>query len=82
MVRVVTQTSSELLGRITVEPGKCGGTPCIRGMQIRVVDVMDRVEAGLDIEEIVKGFPYLEREDVLAAILYTARLSPDGPSLI
>ena len=64
---------AELLKRITIEPGKCGGRPCIRGMRIRVVDVLDLLSAGAPHEEILRDYPYLENEDILASIEYAAR---------
>lgn len=66
-------TEAELLGRITVEPGKCGGRPCIRGMRIRVLDVLQLLAAGETTETILDEFPYLEREDISASLLYAAR---------
>ena len=62
----------ERLGRITVEEGKCGGRPCIRGLRIRVKDVLELLSAGASFEEILKDYPFLEREDILAAIDYAA----------
>lgn len=59
---------SELLERITVEPEKCGGRPCIRGMRIRVVDVLDLLASGLTVEQVLVELPDREREDVFAAI--------------
>lgn len=61
-----------LLERITIEPGKCGGRPCIRGSRMRVSDLLELLSHGATIEEIVADFPALEREDVLAAIAYAA----------
>ena len=61
-----------LLKRITIEPGKCGGRPCIRGKRIRVTDVLELLASGASIEEIVEDYPTLEREDLLAAIAYAA----------
>lgn len=61
-----------LLERITIEPGKCGGRPCIRGSRMRVSDLLELLSHGTTIEEIVADFPALEREDVLAAIAYAA----------
>jgi uncharacterized protein (DUF433 family) len=58
--------------RITIEPGKCGGKPCIRGMRIRVSDVLELLANGASIEEILADYPCLERDDILAAIAYTA----------
>jgi uncharacterized protein (DUF433 family) len=64
---------SNLLARITVDPGKCGGRPIIRGMRIRVVDVLDLFAAGLSAEQILKEMPDLEMDDLKAALLYAAR---------
>jgi uncharacterized protein (DUF433 family) len=62
----------ERLNRITVEAGKCGGRPCIRGLRIRVTDVLELLAAGASYEEILADYPYLEREDILAALDYAA----------
>ncbi len=62
----------ERLNRITVEEGKCGGRPCIRGLRMRVKDVLELLSAGASFEEILKDYPFLEREDILAAIDYAA----------
>ena len=62
----------ERLNRITVEEGKCGGRPCIRGQRIRVTDVLQLLGAGASFEEILSDYPSLEREDILAAIDYAA----------
>ncbi len=64
---------SALLKRITIEAGKCGGRPCIRGSRMRVVDVLELLSSGAGIEEILDDYPALEREDILAAIEYAAR---------
>ena len=64
---------SELLRRITIEPGKCGGRPCIRGKRFRVTDVLALLSAGASFEEILEDYPFLERDDILAAIEYAAR---------
>lgn len=64
---------SELLQRITIEPGKCGGRPCIRGKRLRVTDVLELIGAGASFEEILEDYPFLERDDILAAIAYAAR---------
>ncbi len=60
------------LNRITTEAGKCGGRPCIRGFRIRVSDVLELLGAGASIDEILIDYPFLEREDILAAIEYAA----------
>jgi uncharacterized protein (DUF433 family) len=62
----------ERLSRITVEEGKCGGRPCIRGLRIRVKDVLELLSAGASFEEILQDYPFLEREDIFAAIDYAA----------
>ena len=64
---------SELLQRITIEPGKCGGRPCIRGKRLGVTDVLELLSAGASFEEILEDYPFLERDDILAAIEYAAR---------
>jgi len=63
----------KLLERITVEPGKCGGRPCIRGMRIRVKDVLDMLADGATQEEILADFHDLQAEDIQASIAYAAR---------
>jgi len=65
----------ERLKRITVEEGKCGGRPCIRGYRMRVTDVLELLAAGACFEEILADYPFLEREDIYAAIEYAARQS-------
>jgi len=67
--------SPERLKRITVEEGKCGGRPCIRGYRMRVTDVLELLAAGASFEEILADYPFLEREDIYAAIEYAARQS-------
>ena len=69
---MIDPTRKELLARITVEPGKCGGRPCIRGQRMRVSDVLDLLGAGASIEEILEDYPYLTREDILASISYAS----------
>ena len=57
---------------ITIEPGKRGGKPCIRGMRITVYDVLSYLAAGMTAEEIVADFPYLTAKDVRACLSYAA----------
>jgi uncharacterized protein (DUF433 family) len=64
----------ELMDRITIEPGKCGGRPCIRGYRMRVGDILDLIAAGATREEILADFDFLEPEDIEAAVSYAARL--------
>lgn len=63
----------ELMDRITINPKQCGGRPCIRGMRIRVVDVLELLSTRLNAEEILDEMPDLEREDLQAALRYAAR---------
>ena len=64
---------TELLKRITIEAGKCGGRPCIRGTRLRVVDVLELLSAGAGFDEILGDYPSLEKDDILAALAYAAR---------
>lgn len=61
-----------LLDRITIEPGKCGGRPCIRGMRIRVKDVLEMLAARVPEKEILEDFPCLEPADIDACLQYAA----------
>ncbi|HEY6806675.1 MAG TPA: DUF433 domain-containing protein [Pyrinomonadaceae bacterium] len=64
---------SGLLDRITSNPEQCGGRACIRGMRIRVIDILDLFASGLSAEEILEEMPDLEAEDLKAALQYAAR---------
>lgn len=66
--------------RITVDPRKCGGRPIIRGMRIRVRDVLDLLAAGASREEILGDYPMLEDRDITAVLEYAARQN-DHPIL-
>lgn len=61
------------LQRITVDPEVCGGRPCIRGLRIRVTDILDMLAGGATRDEILADYPYLEDEDITAALAYAAR---------
>jgi uncharacterized protein (DUF433 family) len=63
----------ELLARITVNSKQCGGRPCIRGMKIRVSDVLDLFATGLSPEQILEEMPDLEANDLKASLLYASR---------
>ena len=63
---------SDLLSRITIEKDKCGWRPCIRGMRIRVQDILDMLAGGASAEEILSDFPYLEPDDIRASLAYAA----------
>ena len=63
---------NSLLSRITVEAGKCGGRPCIRGFRLRVKDVLELLAHGASWEEILADHPFLEREDIRACLEFAA----------
>ena len=65
--------NNNLLSRITVNPEQCGGRPCIRGIRIRVTDVLDLYAAGLTSEQILDELPDLELEDLQACLQFAAR---------
>lgn len=58
--------------RITVNPDQCGGRPCIRGMRIRVIDILDLLATGLTQDQIIEELPGLEKEDIEAALKYAS----------
>jgi uncharacterized protein (DUF433 family) len=58
---------------ITMEPGKRGGKPCIRGMRITVYDVLEYLAAGMTQQEILDDFPYLTADDIRACLSYAAK---------
>ena len=64
---------ASLLERITINPQQCGGRPCIRGMRIRVIDVLELLAAGETHEQILEDYPDLESDDISASLLYAAR---------
>lgn len=63
---------AELAERITVNPEQCGGRPCIRGMRIRVVDVLDLLAAGLSQQQVLEELPDLEAEDISACLKFAS----------
>ncbi|MEO7839884.1 MAG: DUF433 domain-containing protein [Anaerolineales bacterium] len=67
--------------RITVNPEQCGGRPCIRGMRIRVIDVLDLLASGLSFKEVLKELPDLEMADIWAVLKFAARRL-DHPILV
>jgi uncharacterized protein (DUF433 family) len=71
---------ADIATRITVNPRQCGGRPCVRGMRIRVVDVLDLLASGLTTPQVLQELPDLEAEDV-AACLRFARDRLDHPIL-
>ena len=58
---------------ITLEPGKRGGKPCIRGMRITVYDILEYLALGMSQQEILNDFPYLTKEDILASLSFAAQ---------
>lgn len=62
-----------VLNRITVNPRQCGGRPCIRGMRIRVTDVLDLLATGMTREQVLKELPDLGLEDVNACLRFASR---------
>jgi len=64
---------ADLLDRITIDPAVAGGRPCIRGMRIRVTDVLDLLAAGAAPDEVLRDYPYLEAADLHAVLKYAAR---------
>jgi len=64
---------TDVLERITIDPEQCGGRPCIRGMRIRVVDILDLLASGQTPQQILADFPNLEPEDITAALRYASR---------
>jgi len=63
----------EFANRITVDPEQCGGRPCIRGMRIRVSDVLDLLANGLTPEQVLEELPDLELEDIRASLQFASR---------
>ncbi|MCH8308982.1 MAG: DUF433 domain-containing protein [Chloroflexi bacterium] len=64
---------ANLADRITVDPEQCGGRPCIRGMRIRVTDVLDLLANGLTLEQVIEDLPDLEPEDVRACLRFASQ---------
>lgn len=64
---------NKVLDRITFNPNQCGGRACLRGLRVRVSDILDMLAGGATRAEILGDFPYLEDEDITAALLYAAR---------
>jgi uncharacterized protein (DUF433 family) len=71
----VYDADMSLLKRITIDPEVCGGKPCIRGMRIRVSDVLDLLASGASRQEILADYPYLEDDDISASLEFAARQS-------
>ena len=70
-----TSADFEVFDRITVNPGRCGGKPCVRGTRMRVTDILGMLAGGATLEEILVDFPYVEAADILACLGYAAALT-------
>ena len=68
----------QLLDRIAVDPGVCGGKPCVRGTRIYIAIILDSLAEGLSPEEIMKEYPPLTLDDIHAALAYAAELSREN----
>jgi uncharacterized protein (DUF433 family) len=66
-------SNPNLIHRITYSPHQCGGRPCIRGMRIRVGDILEMLALGVDQEQILEDFPDLELEDIRACLFFAAQ---------
>ena len=77
----ISKGMTAILERITMDPKQCGGRPCVRGMRIRVSDVLDLFAAGLDAAEILDEMPDLEAEDLKACLTFASRRI-DHPLLV
>jgi uncharacterized protein (DUF433 family) len=64
---------ASMLDRITVDPDTCGGRPCIRGLRVRVKDILDMLAGGSSRMEILGNYPYLEDNDITAALEFASR---------
>jgi len=63
--------------RITIDPGQMGGRPCIRGLRVTVGMILGQLAAGRSVDEVLEDYPYLERDDVLAALDYAAAMADE-----
>lgn len=68
----MSRTAMNHQDRITIEPDKRAGKPCIRGLRITVYDILDYLAGGMSVEELLEDFPDLERDDILAALAFAA----------
>ena len=80
-VLVTEDQYQKAMERITINPNQCGGRPCIRGMRLRVKDVLDMLAEGASEQEILEDYPDLEAEDIRASLAYAARYF-DHPVLV
>lgn len=78
----VKEGSMGQFDRITQDPGVMGGKACIRGMRVTVGMIVSQIGAGHTVDELLAGYPYLEREDILQALRYAARLADEREVLL
>lgn len=64
---------AKVADRITVDPAQCGGRPCVRGMRIRVTDILDLLANGLSAEQVLEELPDLEADDIRACLRFASR---------
>ena len=69
----------ELLKRITIIPGLCGGKPTIRGKRMTVTMILENLSAGDSFDDMLEDYPFLEKDDLYACLLYAAKLSELSP---
>ena len=65
-------SKAQLLGRIRIETGKCGGRPCIRSQRMRVKDVLELLSARASYEEILADYAFLQSNDILASVVFSS----------
>jgi uncharacterized protein (DUF433 family) len=65
----------ELQDRITIDPAICHGKPCIRGLRYPVETILELLSSGMSIDEVLRDYEDLEREDILATLAFAARLA-------
>ena len=75
MMVLMAASAEKLIDRITFNPLQCGGRPCIRGMRIRVSDILEMLAAGVTEAQILADFPDLERDDIRASLQFAAQRS-------
>lgn len=73
-----TMTQKELMGRVTVNPGVCGGKPCVAGTRIYITIILDGLAEGLTPEQIIDHYPQLTLVDIHAALAYAAELAREN----
>ncbi|HRI00867.1 MAG TPA: DUF433 domain-containing protein [Saprospiraceae bacterium] len=64
-----------VLSRITINPNVCNGKPCIRNMRFTVVQLLELLASGMGLTEILSDYPYLEKEDIEACLLYASKIA-------